>query len=76
MLWISCLLLFLLAESSSSAKILGGSAIGGSHYLMMRNVMEELASRGHEVCLPFRLLRKIYKLLIHILQWSVGVDFN
>ena len=38
-----------LAESSSSAKILGGSALGGSHYMMIRNVMEELADRGHEV---------------------------
>ena len=42
-------MLLLLAESCSSAKIIGGSAAGGSHYMMIRNVVEELASRGHEV---------------------------
>ena len=49
MLWLSWILLLFLAESSSSAKILGGSAVGGSHYMVIRNVMEELAARGHEV---------------------------
>ena len=49
MLWIFCLVLLLQAKSSMSAKIIGGSAIGGSHYMMIRNVVEELASRGHEV---------------------------
>ena len=43
------LILLFLAEFSSSAKIIGGSAVGGSHYMMIRNVVEELARRGHEV---------------------------
>ena len=49
MFWLSWLTLVLLADNSFSAKILGGSAVGGSHYIMIRNVMEEVASRGHEV---------------------------
>ena len=49
MFLLSWLVLLLLAEACSSAKIIGGSAAGGSHYMMIRNVMEELASRGHEV---------------------------
>lgn len=40
----------ILVEPASSAKILGVSpVVGGSHYIVIRNVMEELASRGHEV---------------------------
>lgn len=42
----------ILVEPASSAKILGVSpVVGGSHYIVIRNVMEELASRGHEVTL-------------------------
>ena len=61
MLWLSWILLLSLAESSSSAKILGGSAVGGSHYMVIRNVMEELAARGHEVLLI--LTRTMIKLM-------------
>ena len=61
MLWLSWILLLFLAESSSSAKILGGSAVGGSHYMVIRNVMEELAARGHEVLLI--LTRTVIKLM-------------
>ena len=49
MFWLLWLMLLLKAESSHSAKIVGFSAIGGSHYMMIRNVMEEMAARGHEV---------------------------
>lgn len=42
--------LFALANSALSAKIAGFSfASSGSHYFVIRTVMEELASRGHEV---------------------------
>ena len=61
MLWLSWILLLFLAESSSSAKILGGSAVGGSHYMVIRNVMEELAARGHEVLII--LTRALIKLM-------------
>ena len=44
------LVLFSLAVSTAlSARIAGYSALGGSEYLNMRQIMEELASRGHEV---------------------------
>ena len=61
MLSLSSILLLFLAESSSSAKILGGSAVGGSHYMVIRNVMEELAARGHEVLII--LTRALIKLM-------------
>ena len=43
------LIILLKAESCIAAKIVGFSPIGGSHYLLIKNAMEELASRGHEV---------------------------
>ena len=46
------LLLFSLAVTAvSSARIAGFWLIGGSQYITMRNIMEELASKGHEVLL-------------------------
>ena len=45
-------LLFLLlsaVNTASLAKIAGFAAVGGSGYINLRNIMEELASRGHEV---------------------------
>ena len=49
MVMLSLLLLLLAVNSASSAKIAGFVAIGGSGYINMRHIMEELASRGHEV---------------------------
>ena len=49
MVMLSLLLLLLAINSASSAKIAGFAAVGGSGYINMRNIMEELASRGHEV---------------------------
>jgi len=48
---LSCVLVFLaLVNSALSAKIAGLSyASSGSHYFVIKNVLEELASRGHEV---------------------------
>ena len=46
------LILFLLTFSVGtglSAKIAGFIAMGGSQYINMRHILEELASRGHEV---------------------------
>ena len=43
------LLAFLLVNSAFSARIAGFHAIGGSQYINTKNVLEELASRGHEV---------------------------
>lgn len=45
------LLAFLFLNSAFSARIAGFHAIGGSQYINTRNVLEELASRGHEVVL-------------------------
>ena len=49
MVVLSLLLLLLAVNSASLAKIAGFAAVGGSGYINMRNIMEELASRGHEV---------------------------
>ena len=43
------LLLFLGVNCGLSARIAGFTAVGGSQYINMRHVLEELASRGHEV---------------------------
>ena len=43
------ILLALVASSVSSACIAGFMALGGSQYINMKNIMEELASRGHQV---------------------------
>lgn len=44
------LFLFSLAvTTASSARIAGFWLIGGSQYITMRHIMEELASKGHEV---------------------------
>lgn len=42
-------LLMLAASSVSSARIAGFHMIGGSQYINTKLVLEELASRGHEV---------------------------
>lgn len=42
-------LLMLGASSVSSARIAGFHMIGGSQYINTKLVLEELASRGHEV---------------------------
>ena len=44
-------LLMLGASSVSSARIAGFHMIGGSQYINTKLVLEELASRGHEVFL-------------------------
>ena len=49
MVMLSLLLLLLAVNTASLAKIAGFAAVGGSGYINMRNIMEELASRGHEV---------------------------
>ena len=47
---LSCLLLLFTVKSGFSAKIAGFAAVSsGSHYFVIRNAMQELASRGHEV---------------------------
>ena len=43
------IVLSLIVSSVSSARIAGFIAFGGSHYITMKNVLEELASRGHPV---------------------------
>ena len=43
------ILLSLPVSSVSPARIAGFIAIGGSHYISMKNIFEELASRGHQV---------------------------
>lgn len=57
--WIIFLLEVLETGYSMSAKIVGFSAIGGSHYLLMRNAMEELTSRVHEVTLALPSAQKV-----------------
>ncbi|CAH3189234.1 unnamed protein product [Porites evermanni] len=59
MVMLSLLLLLLAINSASSAKIAGFAAVGGSGYINMRNIMEELASRGHEVALVVPSSRKL-----------------
>ena len=43
------LLLLFGVGTGSSSKIAGFMALGGSQYINMRHILEELASRGHEV---------------------------
>lgn len=44
------LVAWLMVHSASSARIVGFSSMSsGSHYLLISTVLEELASRGHEV---------------------------
>ena len=43
------ILLALVVSSVSSARIAGFMALGGSQYINMKHIMEELASRGHQV---------------------------
>lgn len=45
----SLLLLSLAVNTASSARIAGFWTLGGSQYITMRQIMEELASKGHEV---------------------------
>lgn len=42
-------LLSLTVSSVLSARIVGFMALGGSQYINMKHIMEELASRGHQV---------------------------
>ena len=46
---LSLLLLSLAVNTASSARIAGFWVLGGSQYMTMRQIMEELASKGHEV---------------------------
>ena len=55
MAFLSLLLLLLAANAASPARIVGFHMIGGSQYINTRHIMEELASRGHEVCKGFNL---------------------
>ena len=58
-----CLVLLLSVKSALYARIAGLAAFSsGSHYMVVRNAVEELASRGHEVMLAFCLcIYKLYK---------------
>lgn len=50
-MWIVVILFFTACYPSNGAKILGVLVTEfKSHYLNIRNVADELASRGHEVC--------------------------
>ena len=42
-------LLLLAINSALSARIAGFYVLGGSEYIIIRNMLEELAVRGHEV---------------------------
>ena len=45
-----CLVSLLTVKSAFSARVAGLAAFStGSHYFVVRKVLEELASRGHEV---------------------------
>ncbi|KAL9957670.1 hypothetical protein ACROYT_G034594 [Oculina patagonica] len=55
----SLLLLSLAVNSALSARIAGFWTIGGSQYLNMKQILEELASRGHEVTLVVHSAHKI-----------------
>ena len=46
---LSLLLLSLAVNTASSAQIVGFWTVGGSQYITIRQIMEELASKGHEV---------------------------
>ena len=49
-LFLLLLVSFAMINSASSARIVGlGLMSSGSHYFLMKTVMEELAARGHEV---------------------------
>ena len=50
---LSLLLLSLAVKTASSARIAGFWVLGGSQYMTMRQIMEELASKGHEVPYAF-----------------------
>ena len=44
----------LMVNSALAARIIGISgASSGSHYFVVKKTMEELSSRGHEVCKPY-----------------------
>ena len=49
----SLILLSLTVNSALSARIAGFWTAGGSQYINMRQIMEELASKGHEVGILF-----------------------
>ena len=51
LLWL--LLLSLAVQEAFSARIAGFWTTGGSQYITMRQIMEELASKGHEVLYVF-----------------------
>jgi len=55
---LSWLLLSLAFNTASSARIAGFWLIGGSQYITMRRIMEELASKGHEVLYASRVNSK------------------
>ena len=46
-------MVLLAVNSASSARIAGFVALGGSQYMNIRNTVEHLASRGHEVWIIF-----------------------
>jgi len=48
------LLLSLAINTASSARIAGFWTVGGSQYSTMRQIMTELASKGHEVLYAFK----------------------
>ena len=64
---LSLLLLLLAVNTASLAKIAGFAAVGGSGYINMRNIMEELASRGHEV--------HLYRIYTLWFKFILGLNF-
>jgi len=55
---LSLFLLSLAFNTASSARIAGFWLIGGSQYITMRQIMEELTSKGHEVLYASRVNSK------------------
>ena len=69
-LWILFLLTFGFG-TGLSAKIAGFIAFGGSQYINMRNILEELASRGHEVNLLLMHQCLHLNIFIHIIMMTL-----
>lgn len=65
---LSCLVLLLAVKSVLSARVVGISAFSsGSHYIVVRDTLQELASRGHEVGTLAACIQYVRRLHLHIL---------
>ena len=69
---LALILLSISISSVSSARIAGFIAFGGSHYISMTNILEELASRGHQVEQTILFFRTLFLQPIHV-QIQFGV---